>query len=110
MYNDEKNALPKQVDLNELAKRHDLRIVIEPRERLSTTKGREAQTTLEGAYRRKKDWLLFRVAVFGAVLLGALCVLIIFTKSHNLDHSNWATATLTSLVTGTIAYLSGKSN
>ena len=109
MFNDDKNTLPQQIDLNELARRHDLRIVVEPQEPQSVIKARHAQERLEAGYRRRKDWLLFKVALFSAIFLGGMCVLIIFTKFPGPEHANWATATLTSLVTSTIAYLSGRS-
>jgi hypothetical protein len=106
MHADEKNTLPNQIDLNELAKRHDLRVVVEPQELESVKQARLAEERLAAEYKRKKDWLLFRVALFAAVIFGGVCIWTIFTNGTGL---NWATAALTSLVSSTIGYLSGKS-
>jgi hypothetical protein len=106
MHTDEKNTLPSQIDLNELAKRHDLRIIVEPQESESVRRARLAQNRLNAEYKRRKDWLLFRVALFAAVLFGGVCVLIVFTNGTSL---NFAAAALSSLVNSAIAYLSGKS-
>src|SRR2546423_157781 len=109
MYSDAKNILPNQINLSELARKHDLRIVVEPQESPSLRKARLALERLDATYRRRKDWLLFRVTLFAAVILGGVCLLVIFTQSLGPEHRNWATATLTSLITGAIGYLSGKS-
>lgn len=109
MFTDEKKELPTQIDLNELAKRHDLRIVVEPQEPQPLMRARLASERLDAAYRRRKDWLLFRVTLFAAVTLGMVCVLVVLTNGPGKEFINLALATLTSLVTGAIGYLSGKS-
>lgn len=109
MKQNEEYELPSRIDLNELAKQYDVQVVAETREIASLQEARLKEERLNAAYKRRKDWVLFRVTLVSAIALGITCILIIFFGSAlSAANPNFAAATLTSMVVGAIAYLSGK--
>ena len=111
MYDDEDNEKEqweKILDLRELTKESDLRIVDEARAP-SSQRLRELKQHQKNLYQQKKDWTLFRAALWGGLVLGAVCIWIILAKERYPEYIQFATVTLSSLVTGIIGYLFGKS-
>lgn len=108
MYDDEKDQWVSVLDLSELTRESDLRIVDEARAP-SLPRPRQLQKHQEKLYQMKKDWTLFRAALWGGLVLGAVCIWIILDKERYPEYIQFATVTLSSLVTGIIGYLFGKS-
>lgn len=108
MDSDEKVQFTPKLDLNKLAKRHDLRLIIEPVQDASELKARRKLKKAEANHARRKDWRLFQVALGTVVALGLICILVIFLNPSGSDNV-WPKATLTAMVTGILGYLLGKS-
>ena len=104
---DERTEFQAKIDLNELAQRHDLRIVVEPTRAPSIVETDNVIKQHEAAHSRRKDWLLFRVGVAAATIVGALCIWLVVTSPQQ-PQSNWALATLTAMTTSLLGYLSGR--
>jgi hypothetical protein len=108
MNDDEKDQWESIIDLRNLTRESDLKIVDEecvP----SLRRSRQLQQHQETLYKQKKDWTLFRVALSGILVFGAVCIWIILDKERYPEYIQFATVTLSSLVTGIIGYLFGKS-
>ncbi len=98
---------PATLDLSELAGRHDLRIIVEPKP-VSIEVETECKIKQDdAAHRLRKDWLLFRIGLFTWVVLGMLCVGLVVKAPPGLDRS-WALATLTAMITGVLGFLYGR--
>ena len=108
MHSDENVQFTPKLDLNELAKRHDLRLVIEPVQDISEREASHELARAEANHARRKDWLLFQCTLGGAVVLGLICSLIIILNPSGSDNA-WPKATLTAMVTGILGYLFGRS-
>jgi len=98
---------PDKLDINELASRIDLRIMIEPKPNPV-----EVQTDCkikqdDAAHRLRKDWLLFRIGIFAWLAFGALCIALVLKGPTATDRS-WAFAMLTAMITGLLGYLWGR--
>jgi hypothetical protein len=108
MYDDEKDQWESTIDLRDLTRESDLTIVDEERAP-PLPSPREIQQHQEKLYQLRKDWTLFRAALWGGLVLGAVCIWIVLDKKHYPEYTQFATVTLSSLVTGIIGYLFGKS-
>jgi hypothetical protein len=98
---------PETLNISELADRHDLRIVVEPRA-LPIEVETDCKIRRDDAvHRLRKDWLLFRTGVFAWVIVGLLCIGVVVMAQPGSDR-NWALATLTAMITALLGYLSGR--
>ena len=88
-----------EIDLNELLKSKHLNLSIE-------TPAQEHPD--DARFRRFKDTILFFVALI--LLLGAFgfCAYILLSHSFSADDEKWATAIASSIITGFLAYLTGR--
>ena len=103
----ERTEFEATIDLNELAQRHDLRIVVEPKRAPSIVETDNLIKQEDAAHSRRKDWLLFRVGVAASTIVGALCIWLVVTSSEA-PQRNWALATLTAMATSLLGYISGR--
>lgn len=101
------NDFPKTIDINKLAMRHDIRIIVEPTTLPAAIEAESRIKQEDAAHRRRKDWLLFRAGIFAWIIFALLCIGLVLTASDGSER-NWALATLTAMVTGLLGYLSGR--
>lgn len=98
---------PETLNLNELAARHDLTIVIKPRT-TSLEVEIDCKIRQESAqHALRKDWWLFRIGVCASAVFAVFCIGLVLTAELGSDR-NWALATLTAMITGMLGYLSGR--
>lgn len=108
MYDDEQEQWERTLDLDEMTKESDLIIVDEARGP-SLLNPRQLQQHQEKLQQLRKDWTLFQAALWGGLVLGAVCIWILLDKGRYPEYIQFATATLSSLITGIVGYLFGKS-
>lgn len=109
MKSDEEIQFSPILDINELAKRHDLRLVIEPRIDESDRLAKQKLTESDAEHARRRDWRLFNVTLGAVIALAMICLLAIFINAPGSDNT-WAKVILTAMVTGIVGYLFGKSS
>lgn len=71
----------------------------------------ETRLRLKEDDERHKRWrssILFAATLVGVIFVFGLCVRIIGDKGADVNDKKWATAIMTSIVTGGIGYLTGK--
>jgi uncharacterized membrane protein len=79
-----------------------------PRETSEERKFRLEQQKLDAKVRLYKDAVLFAVGLGTILIISAICIWVILSPLPSASAINWATATLTSMVTGVTGYLTGK--
>lgn len=98
----------KQLDLNELADRQELKLTIasreDPAERDSRLRIEEARSLHE----RRKEISLYGATIGIVAATFGISAYIILASSYDGEIDKWATATLTSIVTGLVGYTFGK--
>jgi hypothetical protein len=107
MKSDEITNFPPTLDLNELAKRYDITILVEPRPDPPEREANREQKRVETNYERRKDWMLFQVTLGLITALSVICIYSIFFNPVSSD-SFWPKVTLTAIVTGILGYLFGR--
>lgn len=95
-----------QIDLNDLANRHQLSIV--PREEPDQRDSRIRIEEAEAAHRRRKDLLLSSSALVVIGVALCLCVWAVVREGSNASDKEWAVPLLTAIVTGLIGYVTGR--
>jgi len=88
-----------EIDLNELLKSKHLNLSIETP---------EEEDPDDAKFRRCKEMILFFVSLI--LLLGAFsfCAYILLSHRFSMDDEKWATAIASSIITGFLAYLTGR--
>ena len=86
-----------KLDLNDLAKRHNLKLEVAP-----------AEESGDAKLRRWKDAVLFSVAVLLVLVISGICFWIVIAQGVSGDDKKWATSVLTLITGGIIGYLTGK--
>jgi hypothetical protein len=99
-----------KIDLNDLANRADHQLSIVPREDPETRAAERDIKTAEAAHKRRIDLLLHvaALAVIGVAVV--LCVWMIAGAGAGAEDRKWATALLTSVVTGLVGYVTGRAS
>ncbi|HEX8073145.1 MAG TPA: hypothetical protein VF546_24570 [Pyrinomonadaceae bacterium] len=100
----EKNRL----DLNELAGKQNLNLTIAPREDPAEMQSRLRREEADAAHQRRKDLTLFVTTFVVIVAAFGICAYIVLGGRASAEADKWATATLTSIVSGLVGYVTGK--
>ncbi len=98
-----------KLDLNELASKQDLTVSIASREDPTERDSRLRREEAEDAHKRRKDLALHAITFAVIAAAFAVCAYIVLTSPAAAEQNKWATATLTSIVTGLVGYVTGKS-
>lgn len=98
-----------KLDLNELAAKQDLTVNIASREDPAERDSRLRREEADAAHSRRKDFALHVVTFFVIAVTFTVCAYLILAAPGNTEQNKWATATLTSIVTGLVGYVTGKS-
>ncbi len=83
---------------------------IATREAPQELRARLEREAADQALRRRKDVILFVAVTLGVIAVFLLCVGIVIRSSSSPDDKKWATSILTSIVSGAVGYLFGKSS
>jgi len=98
-----------RLDLNELANKQDLTVSIASREDPTERDSRLRREEAEDTHKRRKDLALHAITFAVIATAFAVCAYIILTSPAAAEQNKWATATLTSIVTGLVGYVTGRS-
>jgi hypothetical protein len=96
-----------QLDLDDLARRHRLRLEIVPDDPVND-RFQQDQKGANARFQRWKDLVLFGVAVILTTIVSGICIWIVVAQNFSIDDKKWATSILTLTIGGLLGYLIGK--
>lgn len=98
-----------KLDLNEIATRQDFTLTIAPRADPAERESRLKREEADAAHQRRKD-LALHIITFGVIAAAfCICAYVVLNDTAGREETRWATAMLTSIVTGLVGYVTGRS-
>lgn len=98
-----------KIDLNDLANRPDHQLSIVPREEPTERNARLEIEKADAAHKRRIDLALHITTLVVIAATFGVCAYIVIARTFSSDMDKWATALLTSIVTGLVGYVTGRS-
>lgn len=97
-------------NLNELASRQNIKLSLSTAEDLLEKETRLRIEEATAAHQRQKELLLYRLTSGVILLVVALCAWVVLRKGLANEEGKLALALLTSIVTGLVGYVTGRSS
>lgn len=88
----------------------DIDIELKPAESPEERSSRLRREEAEAAMKLWKEQCLFIIGVGIALAIGGFCLWATLDQSFSIEQQKWGMATITSMITGIIAYLCGKAS
>ncbi|HEX4951187.1 MAG TPA: hypothetical protein VFZ34_31310 [Blastocatellia bacterium] len=97
-------------DLNEIANRQNVKLSITTNEDLAERESRLRITEADATHQRQKELLLYRLTASVITITVLLSAWVVLRKGLSNEEGKLALALLTSVVTGLVGYVTGKSS
>jgi hypothetical protein len=101
---------PKPLDLNELVQSQTLSLSLTPTEDPAVRDARLRLEDARAAHERHKEMVLYITTAVVLVAAFGISAYVVLSKNFSGELDKWATAMLTSIVTGLVGYVTGKAS
>jgi VIT1/CCC1 family predicted Fe2+/Mn2+ transporter len=100
----------KPLNLNELVHTQTLNLSLTPTEDPAVRDARLRREEASAAHERRKELALYLTTALIIVAAFGICAFVVLSKNFSGELDKWATALLTSIVTGLVGYVTGKAS
>ena len=100
----------KPLNLNELVHSQTLNLSLTPPEDPAVRESRLRLEEASAAHERHKELLLYIVTAVIVAAAFSLCAYVVLSRNFSGETDKWAAATLASIVTGLVGYVTGRAS